>query len=146
MAVQLEQDEERNWYSYLKTIIIIACTIGIVLLLILSIFAAAYCKLKRKWPTALKKALNDQLKRIWIKDEEVAVVPSVHARRLGRDENPEVRDKFGLDKIDPVTAGEGMNLAVMARPRVTDGFPRSRSEELMDTLSSTRNKEGESGQ
>ena len=142
MAVQLEQDEERNWYSYLKTIIIIACTIGIVLLLILSIFAAAYCKLKRKWPTALKKALNDQLKRIWIKDEEVAVVPSVHARRLGRDENPEVRDKFGLDKIDPVTAGEGMNLAVMARPRVTEGFHSSTRREEGDTGAATTVTDG----
>ena len=84
-----------------------------------------YCRMKTKHFEDLERVRRDQIKRMLVVDKEVPRAPSAHEHRLGRNEHPDVRNKFGLhDEIDPVTPGEGLNLAVMAGPGDTEGFSK----------------------
>ena len=99
----------------------IACAVGGVLVVIVIILTALICRMKRNHSEDLKKMRRDQVKKMWIEDTQVHGVQSGHDRRLGRNEHPDVRDKFGMDEIFDVTAGEGQDLVRIARPLVTGG-------------------------
>ncbi len=123
----------------------ISCAAGVLSVVIVIILIVSMCRMKKNHKVDLKKVRRDQVKRMWFEDKKVAAVPSVHAHRLGRNVHPEVRDKFGMNEIFEVTAGEGMDLAKMARPLATKGFGigGQLGEDLIGTQSTVRVKDGE---
>ena len=125
--------------------ILIGGIIGVILAVIVIILIAKNCRMKRKHSEDLEKVRRVHIKRMQIEHLKVPVLPSVHDRRLGRNEHPEVRDQFGMNEVFDVTAGEGKDLVRIARPLVTEGAERKLSEELWNIQPIIQRKEGGPG-
>lgn len=128
----------------LNQIVIIACTatggLGIVLFCVILVFRC-------QWKAMLKKANDNHGNHDANPNAEVrvhvesAVVPGKlenHRPPILVDEC----DKFGMNEICAVTAGEGRDLVRIARPLETAGASRKLSEELLNIQPIFQDQEG----
>ena len=135
---QLTEDSNNEKHNT----VILLCSGGTVLVVVLILCAAFHYRTRSVASRKMEIALRNQGARMLKANEPLPEIPSVHANRLGVNEHPAVRDRFGMEEVFDVTAGEGQDLVRIARPLETAGAERKLSEELMDIQPIIAGREG----